>query len=126
MEPPVFSAGRCHGFVFLSNFGKNSWKGCISKKDLPILEPDKGDLLLGSKKDKEDSNQEGADLISTVLALTGLPEDKMKAELDTIIEDSGHSQQSLTLDELRAAMLRYLDSFQPDFASDDEDLTPKN
>jgi bacterioferritin (cytochrome b1) len=62
------------------------------------------------------SNQEmktGDELLEMVLALTGLPKDQIRGELDQILGEAGQSKnEEMTIDELRFAMLRYLESFQ--------------
>ena len=61
----------------------------------------------------EVSNQSepgGKELIETVVSLTDLPEPEVREELDQILEMSGRSSGELTLDELRKAMLIYLEA----------------
>jgi len=52
----------------------------------------------------------GTELIQTVVTLSGLPEPLAQRELDAILQMSGQDSARLTLDELRAAMLAYLES----------------
>ena len=54
----------------------------------------------------------GEALLQTVVSLTGLPEPLMHEELGKIVVESGHSTENLTLDELRSAMISYLESLQ--------------
>lgn len=61
----------------------------------------------------------GQSLIRTIVSLTELPEPLMHQEMDQIIKASGHQSESLTLEQLRVAMLSYLESIQADFANDD-------
>lgn len=62
-----------------------------------------------------ESNLGGVRLIETVVTLTGLPESLAHQELDQILELSGHkpgSRTNLTLDELRGALIKYLETLQ--------------
>lgn len=59
---------------------------------------------------------EGEQLLEEVASLTGLPLDWVGAELDRIVDTSGHDSKNLTLDELRMAMLQYLDEMQAQLA----------
>lgn len=52
----------------------------------------------------------GVQLIDKVVSLTQLPHSLMQEELGQIIENSGHAPEGLTLDQLREAMLAYLES----------------
>ena len=63
----------------------------------------------------------GRSLIQTVVSLTELPEPLMHQEISEILELSGHRSESLTLEQLRAAMLSYLESIQADFAEQGEE-----
>ena len=54
----------------------------------------------------------GEDLIATVVALTGLPTESMQTELETLIEDAGQDSKNLTIEDLRAAMISYLETLQ--------------
>ena len=51
----------------------------------------------------------GQELIETVASLTGLPAPVMEGELKSILEQSGQSVASLTLDELRTALAAHLE-----------------
>lgn len=62
------------------------------------------------------NQMDGEKLIETLVSLTGLPEGLAHQELDQILDMSGHSSESrttLTMDELRAALLTYLEALQP-------------
>ncbi|MBY0469697.1 hypothetical protein K2X30_00910 [bacterium] len=59
----------------------------------------------------------GADLINEVIALTGLPSQELQEELQQIVKNSGHDQESLTLEQLRAAMIAYLEAIQAEHLS---------
>ena len=58
---------------------------------------------------------DGQELLQVLVSLTGLPEEWVRRELDHILEKSGKGQENLTLDELRAAMVIYLESIQKDW-----------
>lgn len=62
---------------------------------------------------RAEQNQVGGhELIDTVVSLTGLPEGLVQEELGQIIQNAGHSTSTVTLDQLREAMLAYLESVQ--------------
>ncbi|MFL5815635.1 MAG: hypothetical protein ACJ763_18840 [Bdellovibrionia bacterium] len=64
----------------------------------------------------EATNLEGENLIQTLVALTGLPEGMANAEMNQILELSGHEPEKrsdITLDELRAALIAYLEALEP-------------
>lgn len=50
-----------------------------------------------------------SELLTEVASLTGLPVDWVQTELTQIVKDSGHTPEQLTLEELRASMLQYLE-----------------
>lgn len=60
----------------------------------------------------------GSQLIQTVVSLTELPQSIMQNELGQIIKDSGHSPESLTIEQLREAMLAYLEELQATYAAE--------
>jgi hypothetical protein len=67
----------------------------------------------------------GEELIQQVVTLSGLPEDLAHEELDQILKLSGKPSAGLTLDDLRTAMLSYLEtlaSADPDALCEDEPL----
>ena len=51
-------------------------------------------------------------MIRILVETTGLPEETVQKEVDKILESSGVSEDSLTLEDLREAMMRYLDSLE--------------
>ncbi len=55
---------------------------------------------------KEEEVGEG--LLEKVLELTGLPEELVRNELLTLIEGTGVGAENLTLEDLRAVLLTYL------------------
>lgn len=66
----------------------------------------------------------GTVLLDQVVSLTGLPEKEVQAELCQIIEEAGMSSSSLTLDQLRAAMVAYLESLQAEFLDQPDEPAP--
>lgn len=61
----------------------------------------------------------GERLLQKMIALTGLPEDLIRSELDHILakaERNGHRRETLTLEELRMAMMEYLESLHLDLS----------
>jgi hypothetical protein len=69
----------------------------------------------------EQQNPNGAELIETVVSLTGLPEadqTQMHDELDRILASAGCAKENLTLEELRTALLGYLETLQEEIDDD--------
>ena len=70
------------------------------------------------------SNRDGGlELLNEVVSLTGLPEQwtsEVQAELTSIVKTSGHAPQNLTLDELRASMVAYLETLQKEFEDQEQ------
>lgn len=64
--------------------------------------------------DIEKEPSRGAELIQTIVALTGLPESAVSKELETILSGMGVDPAEVTLDQMREALLVYLDTFQRD------------
>jgi hypothetical protein len=62
----------------------------------------------------------GQELLDSVANLTGLPEPLVQQELQQIISSAGQNAGSVTLDELRQAMLLYLESLAEMGEFDDE------
>jgi hypothetical protein len=60
----------------------------------------------------------GQELIRTVVSLTGVPENLMTEELGSILELSGQDANTLTLDQLRQAILVYLESLEKEFEAE--------
>jgi hypothetical protein len=59
------------------------------------------------------SNREvlgGEELIQAVISMTGLPENLAQGELERILRATGHDAQNLTLDDLRQALVMYLET----------------
>jgi hypothetical protein len=63
---------------------------------------------------------DGHALVSEVVQHTGLAGNLIEPELSAIIEGAGHSASTLTLEQLRAAMLTYLESLHVGMTEDDE------
>jgi hypothetical protein len=61
----------------------------------------------------------GEELISELVTATGLPEPLIHDELQDILDLGGHSAKDLTLDQLRSAMIAYLESVHRDVSADD-------
>jgi hypothetical protein len=61
----------------------------------------------------------GAELISTLVTLTGLPETWIRRELDGILSKAGCQRENLTLDELRMALMAFLETMQDDLVEQD-------
>jgi hypothetical protein len=59
---------------------------------------------------EQGSEPGGQELIEQVVSLTGLPESMVEKELHEILDLTGRNPASLTLDELRQAMLLYLEA----------------
>ena len=58
---------------------------------------------------------DGQELIEAVVSLSGLPESLARFELDHILESAGQSSQNLTLEQLRFALVAYLEAMNDDF-----------
>jgi hypothetical protein len=77
----------------------------------------------------EGSATEGDELVRSIVALSGLPDESVRSELQEILEmgsDASSAQEkpnlsSMSLDELRAAMLVYLESIHADMTSENGD-----
>lgn len=68
------------------------------------------DVSKGKAKPSEEAGSTtDTELLSEVASLTGLPVDWVESELTQIVKKSGHTPEQLTLDELRASMLEYLE-----------------
>jgi hypothetical protein len=65
-----------------------------------------------SKQAGKENELSGLELMETVVSATGLPEDPVQAELTKILAVAGCAPENLTIDELRAALLGYLETLQ--------------
>ena len=54
-------------------------------------------------------NESSSEILVEVASLTGLPVEWVQTELTQIVKNSGHTPEQLTLEELRASMLEYLE-----------------
>jgi hypothetical protein len=62
-----------------------------------------------TKQIEETAPGTDSELLTEVASLTGLPVDWVESELTQIVKKSGHTPEQLTLEELRASMLEYLE-----------------
>ena len=62
----------------------------------------------------------GNALIQKLVTLTELPEPLVQQEVGEILQYSGNLSESLTLDQLRAAMVEYLEALHATMTSDAE------
>ena len=108
----VFSGSSTRSGALSEGPKKNA---CGGGKCLPILErKERGenmDVSKGKMKSPVDAVALNTDseLLSEVANLTGLPVDWVESELTQIVKKSGHTPEQLTLEELRASMLEYLE-----------------
>lgn len=73
-----------------------------------------GDLKMDSEPSL--ASLEGEKLLQTLVSLTGLPEGFAHQELNQILQSTGESPENradMTLDDLRAALVRYLELLGP-------------
>ena len=56
-------------------------------------------------------------LIDEVTQLTGLPQDFAEQEMDLVLGQFGQGKKDLTLDELRAVLISYLESIDQEISS---------
>jgi hypothetical protein len=84
--------------------------------------------MVSSQAELEGNNPSGEELIRSISAISGLAEESIKSEVSEMLSLSGRSAQqedlsSLSLEQLRAAMLVYLETINADMegseASDD-------
>lgn len=67
-------------------------------------------------------SSQGQGLLEEVASLTGLPQDWMQNELHRIVTASGHQPSELTLDELRASMLAYLEQMMDQIPAEEDEV----
>ena len=60
--------------------------------------------------DSREKESKGEELLETIAALTGLPDEAVREELNKIVAEAGHNDEELTMDQLRSAMLGYLET----------------
>ncbi len=71
--------------------------------------------------DSSAAKLDGHALVSEVVQHTGISGSLIESELTSIIETAGHETSTLTLDQLRAAMLAYLETLNVDMAEEEEE-----
>lgn len=64
--------------------------------------------------------EKSSELLTEVASLTGLPVDWVHTELTQIVKNSGHTPEQLTLEELRASMLQYLEEMNRELMAQEE------
>jgi len=64
----------------------------------------------------------GQELVETLITLTGLPDALIRTELNQILEPSGQAPETLTLDELRTALISYLEQMEAEFLAEEASL----
>ena len=69
------------------------------------------------ENDSKQNTQELQDLIETLIETTDLPEEWIRAEISSILAASHHENDAWTMDQLRSALLIYLESLRPSFES---------
>ncbi len=73
------------------------------------------------------SKQKGSELLDTVASLTGLPEELVQTELHELVTAAGQNAGNITLDQLRQAMLLYLEALaeqEESLADSDSSIIP--
>ena len=68
---------------------------------------------------------DGFAIVSEVVQHTGLAGTLIEPELSAIIESAGHSASTLTLEQLRAAMLTYLESLHAGITESNDSEEPE-
>ena len=77
------------------------------------------DLSVRSTSTDAEETQ-GPELLKQVVSLTRLPEQLIGNELESLLEAQGHSSENLTLDQLRDALLIYLESLKAEIDASEE------
>lgn len=75
------------------------------------------------------SNREnlgGQELVNELVTLTGLPAEAMETELSHILETTGSHSANLTLEDLRRALLIYLETLAIEEENQEAQLMDKN
>lgn len=73
-----------------------------------------------TKKEPQVAPESDSELLTEVASLTGLPVDWVQSELTQIVKKSGHTPEQLTLEELRASMLEYLEEMNREMNAQEE------
>lgn len=76
----------------------------------------KSDLKRKSESDVS-SKKAGSELVDEVVKGTGLPDELVHHELAQILQHSGQEKESLTLEQLRVAMMNYLETLNEQMES---------
>jgi len=66
----------------------------------------------------------GEELMTAVVEATGLPEQMVKEELHGIIATQGADPKDLTLEQLRSAMIAYLETIHQDLTGSEKTAEP--
>ncbi len=74
----------------------------------------------GTEVQDQAQTEQGSELLTEVASLTGLPVDWVHTELTQIVKNSGHTPEQLTLEELRASMLQYLEEMNRELMAQEE------
>lgn len=75
-----------------------------------ILNPTNTQNDGGAGLETHEPVQQGEALFNRIVQSTGLPSEWVSSELKTILDDAGQDRSSMTLEDLRAVMLAYLES----------------
>jgi len=78
------------------------------RKLTSVRQPSPSDLSESQVEQKT-----GNELLDLVADLTGLHDPRMRKEMDEMLKNSGCSSEEATLDDLRAALLIYMESLAP-------------
>ena len=65
-----------------------------------------------------ESKPDGQELIQMVVSLTELPEQMIQQELEQILEIPGRNSEDVTIEQLREAMLAYLELVDSEISTD--------
>jgi len=68
--------------------------------------------------DSREKESKGEELLETIAALTGLPDEAVREELNKIVAEAGHNDEELTMDQLRSAMLGYLETLSAEMGEE--------
>lgn len=69
-------------------------------------------------------SQKGEDLLKTLAELTGIPHSEIESEIGRIVEHSGNDVKNLTLEDLRSALVQYLDHLHAGEVAIDDGVNP--
>jgi hypothetical protein len=74
--------------------------------------------------DASNKDRSGEELLATIVQLTGLEEGAVRGELDRIVAGAGHSKEEVTLEQVRSALLAYLETLHSDFTGSGSGFQP--